>query len=201
MQWSSYPKSICVEYPYIAALLRNNTIEIHNIHNQQLLQSITLEPGMDPRGMSFGHGIRVQLDGLAKRLSQRPHHINSTNTAGAETHSTNDTDDDDVQASLNRQVARFSTVPAKILVFGRNSVMAQIITPLVMQVDALIDDNRIEEAMEMTDQARNTMSSTNTIHMERMVSKEQVCCTGRQLTLCGTFSEVNWIISTKSAVF
>ncbi|SAM07114.1 hypothetical protein [Absidia glauca] len=163
MQWSSYPKSICVEYPYIAALLRNNTIEIHNINNQQLLQSITLEPGMEPRGMSFSHGIKVQLDGLAKRLSQRPHNIGSNNATN--------NDDDDLQDSLKRQVARFSTVPAKILVFGRNSVMAQIITPLVMQVDALIDDNRIEEAMEMTDQARNTMSSTNTLHMERMRSE------------------------------
>lgn len=162
MQWSSYPKSICVEYPYIAALLRNNTIEIHNINNQQLLQSITLEPEMEPRGMSFSHGIKVQLDGLAKRLSQRPHNIGSNNATN--------NDDDDLQDSLKRQVARFSTVPAKILVFGRNSVMAQIITPLVMQVDALIDDNRIEEAMEMTDQARNTMSSTNTLHMERMVN-------------------------------
>ncbi|KAI8342937.1 CNH domain-containing protein [Chlamydoabsidia padenii] len=163
MQWSSYPKSICVEYPYIAALLRNNTIEIHNINNQQLLQVIPLETGMEPRGMSFGHGIKVHLDGLAERLLQRPYNMNRGDS--------DDDGDDDLQVSLKRQVARLSIVPAKILVFGRHSVMAQIITPLVMQVDALIDDNRIEEAMEMTDQARNTMSSTNTIHMERMRSE------------------------------
>ncbi|CAO3595317.1 unnamed protein product [Absidia cylindrospora] len=175
MQWSSYPKSICVEYPYIAALLRNNTIEIHNINNQQLLQIITLDPGVEPRGMSFGHGIKVHLDGLASRLYQRPyrHNDRSATVSNQSTHigGGGDDEEDELQVALKRQVSRLATVPAKILVFGRNSVMAQIITPLVIQVDALIDDNRIEEAMEMTDQARNTMSSTNDVHMKRMQSE------------------------------
>ncbi|KAI9308017.1 hypothetical protein BJ944DRAFT_260999 [Cunninghamella echinulata] len=161
MQWSSYPKSICVEYPYIAALLKNNTIEIHNINNQQLLQVINLREDMEARGMSFGHGIKVYLDQLANRLYRRPWINKPTSSSTTE-------EESDLQFSLKREVARFSTVPARILVYGSTSVMAQIITPLVMQVDNLIDENRLEEAMEMTDQARNTLSTTNNLHVDRM---------------------------------
>ncbi|KAI8093371.1 uncharacterized protein BX664DRAFT_357822 [Halteromyces radiatus] len=166
MQWSSYPKSICVEYPYTAALLKNNTIEIHNLNNQQLLQVIHIDPNMEARGMSFGHGIKVHLDELTKRLHRSPY-----NTTPLSSSSLKESNDDELRSFLKREVARLSTVPARILVYGSNSVLAQIITPLVMQVDALIDDNHIEEAMEMTDQARNTMSPTNSIHVERMRSE------------------------------
>lgn len=164
LQWSSYPKAICVEYPYIATLLKNNTIEIHNINNQQLLQIIQLSEDMEPRGMSFGHGIKVYLDELANRLYRRPWIKNSS----SDLNHINE-EESDLQFSLKREIARFSTVPARILIYGSTSVMAQIITPLVMQVDKLIDENRIEEAMEMTDQARNTLSATNNLHVDRMV--------------------------------
>jgi hypothetical protein len=49
LTWSSFPKALCVEFPYVAALLRNNSIEIHNILDQTLLQTIPLDPSMEAK--------------------------------------------------------------------------------------------------------------------------------------------------------
>lgn len=108
--------------------------------------------------MSFGHGIKVWMESMAERLRRRPYaHIN----------------DEELDSELKRQVSKFSTVPARILIHGRDSVAAQIVTPLVVQVDNLLDDRRLEEALDMADQARNTMSTENNVYVERMVSDRE----------------------------
>ncbi|KAI8384808.1 uncharacterized protein BYT42DRAFT_603782 [Radiomyces spectabilis] len=159
IQWSSYPKAVTVEFPYMAALLRNQTIEIHNILDQQRLQVIHLNPAFEARGMSFSHGIKVYMDGLAKPLRRRPWGMAAAN---------GDDNAIDLESMLRREVARYSTVPARILLYGKSSVMAQLATPLVMQVDRLLDTHRIEEAMEMADQAGNTMPLGNNVYAERL---------------------------------
>lgn len=109
--------------------------------------------------MSFGHGIKVWMESMAERLRRRPYaHIN---------------DDEELESELRRQVSKFSTVPARILIHGRDSVAAQIVTPLVVQVDNLLDDKRLEEALDMADQARNTMSTENNVYVERMASRQE----------------------------
>jgi len=40
LEWPSYPKTVCLDYPYITTLLPNDTIEIHNIESQSLVQVI-----------------------------------------------------------------------------------------------------------------------------------------------------------------
>lgn len=125
-----------------------------------MLQIITLEPHFEARGMSFSLGIKVWMDGLAKRLTKRPW-PESTDL---------EEQDDELNYDLRRKVARYSTLPARILIYGRDSVMAQLVKPLVVQVDELLDNNRVEEALEMADQARNAMSTENNIHIERLVS-------------------------------
>lgn len=113
--------------------------------------------------MSFGHGIKVWMESMAERLRRRPYaHIN----------------DEELESDLKRQVSKFSTVPARILIHGRDSVAAQIVTPLVVQVDNLLDDRRLEEALDMADQARNTMSTENNVYVERMVSNRNKAIMG-----------------------
>jgi hypothetical protein len=157
LQWSSYPKSLCVEFPYVAALLRNHSIEIHNILDQQLLQTIPLDPAMDAKGMTFGHGIKVWMDVLSKKLKQRPWQQPQI--------------DVELESLLQREIGRYSTVAARILVFGKDSVMAQVTTPLIVQVDTLLEKNLVEEAMELAEQAKNTMSSDNNVYVERLRSE------------------------------
>ncbi|KAJ3121489.1 transforming growth factor, beta receptor associated protein 1 [Nowakowskiella sp. JEL0407] len=44
--WSSVPRAIAFQYPYIAALLKNNTIEFHNKYTQQRVQILNLQPSL-----------------------------------------------------------------------------------------------------------------------------------------------------------
>lgn len=164
LQWSSYPKALCVEFPYVAALLRNNTIEIHNILDQNLLQTIPLDASIDAKGMTFGHGIKVWMDVLAKRLKR---HI----WPPPSRHHENGHYDIDLESQLQREIIRYSTAAARILVFGKDSVMAQVTTPLIVQVDLLLEKNLVEEAMQLAEQARNTISSDNNVYVERLRSE------------------------------
>lgn len=166
LQWSSYPKALCVEFPYVAALLRNNTIEIHNILDQTLLQTIPLDPSIDAKGMAFGHGIKVWMDVIAKRLKRHVWPLPSSHNQDDEHYNV------DLESQLQREIIRYSTAAARILVFGRESVMAQVTTPLIVQVDSLLEQNLIEEAMQLAEQARNTMSNdNNNVYVERLRSE------------------------------
>ncbi|KAI8819120.1 vacuolar sorting protein 39 domain 2-domain-containing protein [Fimicolochytrium jonesii] len=49
LEWTAIPKSLAFHFPYVAALLNNNTIEIHNVMTQQRVQSLTLPPNVDSR--------------------------------------------------------------------------------------------------------------------------------------------------------
>ncbi|KAF9553103.1 hypothetical protein CPC08DRAFT_245203 [Agrocybe pediades] len=40
LEWPSHPESICLDYPYVTSLLPNNTIEIHSIETQAIIQVI-----------------------------------------------------------------------------------------------------------------------------------------------------------------
>lgn len=158
LQWSSYPKALCVEFPYVAALLRNNTIEIHNILDQALLQTIHLDPTIEPKGMTFAHGIKVWMDVLAKTLKRRPWPELEDN-------------DIDLESQLQREIIRYSTTVARILIYGKDSILAQITTPLTVQVDTLLEQNFIEDAIQLAEQARNTMSNDNNTYVERLRSE------------------------------
>lgn len=156
LEWSSFPKALCVEFPYVAALLRNNSIEIHNILDQKLLQNIPLDPAMEAKGMTFGHGIKVWMDILAKKLRR---------------HTWHQEEDAELASVLEREISRYSTAAARILIYGHDTVLAQVTTPLVVQVDKLLENSLIEEAMELAEQARNTMSNDNNVYMERLRSE------------------------------
>jgi hypothetical protein len=157
LQWSSYPKAICVEFPYVAALLLNQKIEIHNIMDQTLLQVMSLDMGVEANGMSFGHGIKVWMDVLAQKLRRSVWPPQQ--------------EDEELHHSLQRQVTRYSTAAARILIYGKDSVLAQVTTPLVVQVDSLLQKNLVEEAVQLAEQARNTMSSDHNVYMERLRSE------------------------------
>lgn len=41
LEWPSHPEAVCLDYPYITALLPNDTIEIHNIETQAIVQVLS----------------------------------------------------------------------------------------------------------------------------------------------------------------
>lgn len=53
LQWPAHPQAVCLDYPYITALLPNDTIEIHNLESQSIVQVIstsTTSPPTTPSG-------------------------------------------------------------------------------------------------------------------------------------------------------
>ncbi|KDR80363.1 hypothetical protein GALMADRAFT_62776 [Galerina marginata CBS 339.88] len=50
LEWPSHPEAICLDYPHITSLLPNNTIEIHSIETQAIVQVIGAPaPSSSPR--------------------------------------------------------------------------------------------------------------------------------------------------------
>ncbi|KAG6847009.1 hypothetical protein H0H93_010620 [Arthromyces matolae] len=43
LEWGSHPESLCLDYPYITALLPNGSIEIHSIETQSVVQVIAAD--------------------------------------------------------------------------------------------------------------------------------------------------------------
>ncbi|KAG0171260.1 hypothetical protein DFQ30_001230, partial [Apophysomyces sp. BC1015] len=79
--------------------------------------------------------------------------------------------DESLQSMLQREASRYSSVSARVLIFGKNSVAAQVVTPLIVQADVLLDSGLIEKATEMADQARNTMSPDTSGYAQRLRSE------------------------------
>jgi len=44
LQWPSHPLSISMEYPYVTALLQDQTILVHNVESQEIAQEIPPDP-------------------------------------------------------------------------------------------------------------------------------------------------------------
>lgn len=153
LEWQNFPRAIGVEYPYTVALLRDNTVEIHNILEQKLVQRVSLTS--KTKTISIGPGINVRVAGLIDRLK-------FVNIFSA----------DDVQSSqsgenIKNGHSNFSTVPTRLIMAGSESITALVTTPLVIQVDTMLDSNRVEEAVGTADRAISTATPEN-VHSERM---------------------------------
>jgi len=44
LEWPAHPQAVCLDYPYITALLPNDTIEIHNLETQSIVQVLSSPP-------------------------------------------------------------------------------------------------------------------------------------------------------------
>ncbi|KAI1315748.1 transforming growth factor, beta receptor associated protein 1 [Mortierella claussenii] len=145
LQWSSYPRALAVEFPYVTALLRGNIIEVHNILDQKLVQSIRFESFVEVRNLIQGSGLMVRMSTLAKVLSLQ-------------------SGDGEVQ---QHEAHRVSNVLARVLIAGKDSVSALVTTPLVLHADVLLQQGRVEEALLLSEKTTTTISAEN-LHRERL---------------------------------
>lgn len=120
LQWSSYPRSLGIEFPYVAALLRNNIIEIHNILDQKLIQTVRFDPSLEIRSIVQGPGLSVWMSALAHVLSLQAASSGGSSSPEIE--------------KMAQDIHRISIVPARILIAGKDSVSALITTPLILHV-------------------------------------------------------------------
>ncbi|KLO19340.1 hypothetical protein SCHPADRAFT_935413 [Schizopora paradoxa] len=41
LEWPSHPESLCLDFPYVLTLMRNKTIEVHNVETQNIAQVVS----------------------------------------------------------------------------------------------------------------------------------------------------------------
>ncbi|KAF9583577.1 hypothetical protein BGW38_009117, partial [Lunasporangiospora selenospora] len=156
LQWSSYPRALAVEFPYVAALLRNNSIEIHNIIDQRLVQIIRFDPAMEIRHLVQGPGFSVWMSTLAKLLSFDIFQSQDPQSQGQE-----------ASEQERRTHYALTHVMARVLIAGRGGVSALVTTPLVLGADALLQNGDVDKALQKSEEATATLSSENR-HRERI---------------------------------
>nr|CAG8434698.1 7037_t:CDS:10 [Entrophospora candida] len=179
LQWTSFPRAIGVDYPYVVALLRNNTIEIHNIIDQKLVQTVTLRT--KAKTISTGPGIKVQPSEMYKRLKLENRIIGRNKKTPSESGNSKviNKESDNITSSLNDNKSEVNTIeqnelltsePTRLIISGVDSVIALAATPLILQADYLLDSNRFEEALSLAEQAMNT--TTPEITRNRRINYE-----------------------------
>ncbi|CAO3574989.1 unnamed protein product [Mortierella alpina] len=157
LQWSSYPRALGVEFPYVAALLRNNVVEIHNILDQKLIQTIRFDPSAELRTLVQGPGLAVWMSMLANVLTMQSANMSPEMDAQQQ-----------AETERRQQEAnRISTVLARVLVAGKESVSALVTTPLVLHADILLQKGHVEEALLLSEKTTTTLSAEN-LHRERL---------------------------------
>ncbi|KAG0212916.1 transforming growth factor, beta receptor associated protein 1 [Mortierella sp. GBA30] len=147
LQWSSYPRALGVEFPYVAALLRNNIVEIHNILDQKLIQTIRFDPSTEARTIVQGPGLAVWMSTLANVLTLQSNDQSPQMEAQRSE-----------MERRQQEANRISTVLARVLVAGKDSVSALVTTPLVLHADILLQKGRVEEALLLSEKTMATMT-------------------------------------------
>ncbi|KAG0205351.1 hypothetical protein BGX33_007985 [Mortierella sp. NVP41] len=149
LQWSSYPRALGIEFPYVAALLRGNIIEVHNILDQKLIQTLRFDSTLEIRTLVQGPGLAVWMSSLARVLALQSWHPSAT------------------EGQSQQEVNRIATVLARVLFAGKDTVSALITTPLVLHADGLLQKGHVEEALLLSEKATATISEENR-HRERL---------------------------------
>ncbi|KAG9037771.1 hypothetical protein FRB95_004057 [Tulasnella sp. JGI-2019a] len=203
LEYPQHPISICVDYPYIAALLPNDTIEIHSLatltivavlpcpfslHTSQLSRNVAGYLIPSARGNQALQSVPVPL--LPSTLTARPtssHENSQLAVPGADNkHSIQ-------QPVLSRSASamsnRSSTTAAsfarsKTLVFGPHAVQALLPSTLVSQIESLLDAARLDDAMELA--AQSALPGTDSNHAELELINQRI---GFQLMKATRFEE------------
>ncbi|KAF9817728.1 hypothetical protein IEO21_03277 [Rhodonia placenta] len=81
LDWPSYPESVCLDYPYITTLLPNETIEIHNIETQGIVQVVSAPGTTTQAEVADRKRLVVCAGGFAVPSSQRSDKLRRTAVA------------------------------------------------------------------------------------------------------------------------
>ncbi|THH03162.1 hypothetical protein EW145_g6477 [Phellinidium pouzarii] len=146
LEWPSYPESICLDYPYIAALLSNRTIEIHSIETQAVVQVISAPSTSEPRIILPSHaGYMVPSMQKTNKLRLVTFRLDD-GIAG-------DQSPPPPPLPLPKSSSRPPLFPrSNTLVLSNNSVQALLPSTVISQAESLLESHRIDDAVELADQ-------------------------------------------------
>ncbi|GAA5872000.1 hypothetical protein JCM1840_004768 [Sporobolomyces johnsonii] len=173
LEWASNLRSLVVDSQYSIALLYNNTVEIHSIHTQEIVQVVTLPVSSSPfsfqprslvrssSGLELGNATGankvelISLPLLPQTHSQSPHTPTKRSSRTS------------ISSSLIRgDKGNVKGTTTKTLVVGRNSLYALTPLTLVVQADALIDKGRVDDALALADNFAKSASEGPAQHPE-----------------------------------
>lgn len=166
LEWLSNPRSIFVDETHVLALLFNGTIEIHSLETQELLQTIELPTGLEPRTLSstkFGlslPGKSFDSDlGLIKLSlsSSHPQELSSPSTPTIPHY-----------RSQSYQSNELAACRSSLLLVGRDSVHALCTKPFLTKVESHISSLRWDDALRLVESTvAQSMNDNTSPHSSR----------------------------------
>lgn len=152
---------------YSIALLHNNTIEIHSLHTQEIVQVVSLPTSssplaLQPRSLFYSHsGIDLgSATGANKvELVSAPLLPSSVLPPWPTTPTRRHRSSMSSSSGRGQQdKGKGKGTATKTLVIGKNSLYGLTPLTLVVQADALMEKGRVEEALAMADQVEKAGS-------------------------------------------
>ncbi|KAI9340831.1 CNH domain-containing protein [Obelidium mucronatum] len=135
LQWSAVPKSIVFQFPYIIALLKNNTLEVHNLFTQELISTMEIPSQYsDPRTL---------------HETLFPMTLNPLVT------------EDDSAASVSTAAAASTTV-LKVLIVCRDCVLGLKVKSIDGQISDLLESRQVTKAIQLAEYAVQWGETENT---------------------------------------
>lgn len=145
---------IAINYPNVFAMMQDFDIEIHSVETQQILQRIhsPLING-NPTITRAPSGTQLCLELLAQKLLMVPFSQPTPSSRRKE------------EIQIARRLAMTSS---RTYISTSTSISCIIPTPWVLQADALLDTNQVDEALNLADQATQVMDDLQ-FDAERLV--------------------------------
>ena len=167
LMFSTYPRAIsktrglamlilAINYPHVFAMMQDFNVEIHSVESQQVVQVIT-SPFISGNATitRVPDGSMFCLEPVAQKLLMLPFE--------SKKESSSKRTDEEVQVA--RRLAMRSS---RIYISSNTNLSCILSTPWFLQADTLLDANRVEEALALSDKASQAMDDMH-FDAERLV--------------------------------
>ncbi|KAG8944702.1 hypothetical protein FRC04_001601 [Tulasnella sp. 424] len=182
LDYPQHPLSICIDFPYVAALLPNGTIEIHSIVTLSIVAVLSCPTTLQPCLLSSSIGGFL-VPSLQRNNAIKPVVIPLLNPPPATPSKSRPTQDPTsppsgsgltppstpaAQPGLNRSVSGRSTKSISEASFSRSGTLVSglrgmhslLPSTLGSQIDSLLESNRVEDAVGLLSQAREKLEKS-----------------------------------------
>ncbi|KAH7098333.1 hypothetical protein BKA62DRAFT_713277 [Auriculariales sp. MPI-PUGE-AT-0066] len=172
LQWQQYPDFICVDSPYVAALMPNRSIEVHSLETLAVVQVIPPTEGasvfLEPR-IIFGspHFLapssqRIEKLGIVS-LPIIPRNEAATKDDSKAAKTSGLTPPPTPSKPGSTEASNIPRSPmhtrSSVLALGSNGLQTLVPTTLISQAESLLENNRLEDLQIMVGQARKRLST------------------------------------------
>jgi hypothetical protein len=158
-----------INFPHLFALMQNFEIEIHSIETQQIIQTIQSPTLTDNATITrIPAGANFCLPAMAEKLLMVPFDSEVVTPPARR--------DEEIQIAR-----RLSMVSSRVALASGKTLSTIITPPWFLQADALLDANRVEEALALAEQASRTMDDMQ-FDAERLVPPHNTSLCSYSLT-------------------